>query len=168
MKSSLIILLVVITSLDTTKVQGQPLGITDTLQWLKINIEQHSSYYDGKQLSVLLDTLCAYGLADALLDYTSPLTSDNAPAWTRPGDIVWTNHFTIYMGELYGGGVKAQLHDANPNTNTHIPKIHLTFTKEIPFPSTMLDVRILGHRWTTEAANLCKTYIVESVSVGEY
>jgi len=65
----IILIAVIILSLHTVKAQNQPV-VTDTLQWLKTNIEQRSSYFNGKPLSVLLDSL--HGLQLNIGDYTRP------------------------------------------------------------------------------------------------
>ena len=66
-----------------------------------------------------------------------------------------------------GGGVKAQMHKANRNVNTHIPYISLTFSAPIPFPSSILyDPTLRKFFGPIETRTI--NYMVTSIVVGEY
>ena len=71
---------------STTKIQGQ--AITDTLQWLKINVEQKDSHYAGKPLSALLDTLANRNIYRGIWQYIIAFKSDGFQAEARAGDTI--------------------------------------------------------------------------------
>lgn len=166
MKNLIIISILVASSCTANKVQGQV--ISDTLLWLKNNIEQQNSYYAGKPLSVLLDTLKNRGIYPGIWQYTPPIISDFAEADTRPGDTVYTARFKIFFGNLLFGMSKIpQIHRDNPLANTHLRWMYLEFTHKIPFPSSILfDVHI-GNQFNP-VEGICRPYIIQSVIVGEY
>lgn len=165
MKNLLVIISIGITGcLSITKVQGQ--AITDTLQWLKTNIEQKNNCYVGKPLSVLLDTLANRGIYQGKWQYNSPINSDGAPAETTAGDTVYTAHFKIYFGDQKFG-VIGQMHRDDPLVNTHLKWVYLTLTKQVPLPSIIVFDRYIGLQFGYVEA-ICRPYIVKSVTVGEY
>ena len=151
---------------STTKVQGQ--AITDTLQWLKINIEQKDSYYVGKPLSVLLDTLAKRNIYRGIWQYMSAIISDGAQAESSPGDTIYTASMKIYFGnQLFGVGKISQIHRENASVNTHLRWMYLTFTQKIPFPSSIIFDRHFDDQFAP-VESICRPYIVQSVTVGEY
>ena len=146
--------------------EGQ--AITDTLQWLKTNIEQKSSNYTGKPIGILLDTLAHRCIYKGICQYIAPITSDGAAAETKAGDTVYTSKFKIYFGNvLYRHGTVSQLHRENPSINTHLKWIYIKFTNQIPFPSRILSDRYLGNQFGP-VEGICRPYIVKSVTVGEF
>ena len=146
--------------------QQQP-APTDTLGWLKTNIEAKSSYFVSKPLSVLLDTLNANSLLSAIVDYGRSHISDDAPAHTYPTDTVWTNGIAIYFGAIFDGGIKVQMHEANWSVNTHIPYLSLTFTQKIPFLTSLAKDIHIGTLFGP-VQGLCRPYIVASIKVDEW
>jgi len=169
MVKKIILIVAILLSLNTAKAQNQPV-ITDTLQWLKTNIEQKSSYYSGKPLRVLLDSL--YGLNIKLQDYIPP----NSQTLSFP-DTIYTDHLQIYLGEYYNG-IKGHLHDSafwvHPGMdtlNTHIPYLYIKFSQQIPFLMKWFsyDPQGLGSSiWNTMLAEYYAPFVVGRVRIGEY
>ena len=161
MKKIIIITLLVIIS-SSLKVQSQPV-VTDTLQWLKTNIEQRSSYFHGKPMVVLLDSL--YGLKASLKDYTGAPPS----AISRP-DTVYMNHIIIYFDHIYSGAICSS-HLDNPYLNTHVPYLYIKFKQLIPFIARWHFDNREGSgsiTWNPSLAAYYGVFIVDSVTVGEY
>ena len=151
---------------STTKIQGQ--AITDTLQWLKINIEQKNNHYAGKPLSVLLDTLAKRNIYRGIWQYMSAIISDGAQAESSPGDTIYTASMKIYFGnQLFGVGKISQIHRENPSINTHLRWMYLKFTQKIPFPTSITLDQHFGDQFGS-VESICRPYIVQSVTVGEY
>jgi hypothetical protein len=168
MKNILVIIIITISlSCSDTKLYAQQPAPTDTLGWLKANIEANSSYYVGKPLSILLDTLNAHSLLSAIVDYMRPHISDGAAANTLPGDTVWTNRISIYFQPIFDEGVKQQMHDVDWNVNTHVPVVRLTFTQRIPFLTSLAKNVHIGTLFGP-VQGLCRPYIVASIKVGEW
>lgn len=167
MKNLIIILSIfVASSCIADKAQGQI--ITDTLQWLKTNIEQQNKYYVGKPLGVLLDTLRKRNIYPGIWQYTAPIKSDGTPAEARAGDTVYTANFMIYFGNLLFGKSKIpQIHRDNLLANTHLRWMYLEFTKLIPFPSNIIFDPNTGDQFGS-VEGICRPFIVRSVIVGEY
>ena len=144
--------------------------ITDTLQWLKSRIEQNS-YYIGKPLGVLLDSIRLNGVYvnnNNNWEVSGLIFSDDQPAHTLPRDTAWTNNFSIYFGKLFGINGAGHIHDlSSTDVNTHLIFIDLTFTQKIPFPTKLTaDPDMCGLFGPVE--NICRPYIVASIKVGEY
>jgi hypothetical protein len=165
MKNIILVLLVVTLSICSTNSYSQRLiTTTDTLGWLKTNIEQRSNLFVGNPLSVLLDSL--YNLHIGIGEYSRDIISDGQPEGTYPTDTVWTKVCTIYFGK-YLDDIVWRKHRDNPNVNTHIPYIYLEFTQKIPFPTKLFNDRNMGDLFGPVEA-LCRPYIVASIEVGEY
>jgi len=169
MKNIIVIIILAISlSCSNIKVYCQQPAPTDTLGWLKANIEANSSFYVGKPLGVLLDTLAMHGgLLSAIIDYDRDYVSDGQPANTHPTDTVWTNQFGVYFGALHDGGIKEQMRNKDWNVNTHIPYIWFTFTQKIPFLTSIANDVNIGTLFGP-VQSLCRPYIVASIEVGEY
>jgi hypothetical protein len=167
MKNILVIIIVAISlSCSNTKLYAQQPAPIDTLGWLKQNIGQNS-FYIGKPLNVLLDTLNAHSLLSAIVDYDRNYISDGQPGGTYPTDTVWTNQFGVYFGALHDGGIKQQMREADWNINTHIPYIWFTFTQKIPFLTKLHQDVHIGTLFGP-VQGLCRPYIVASIEVGEW
>jgi len=169
MVKKIILIAAILLGLHTAKAQNQPV-VTDTLQWLKTNIEQRSGYFSGKPLGILLDSL--YGLNAKLEDYISPIS----PTLSLP-DTIYTDHLQIYFGN-YFNGPKGHLHDSafrvHPGMdtlNTHIPYLYIKFAQQIPFLANWYsyDPKGLGSiHWNPLLAAYYGPFVVSSVTVGEY
>ena len=166
MKKIILLISILVTGyINANNAQGQ--AITDTLQWLKTNIEQKSSYYTGKPLSVLLDTLNKRNIYPGLWQYVHAFKSDGAQAESIAGDTVYVASFTIYFGyQLFGRGTVDQVHRANPSINTHLKWMYLKFTQKIPLPSNIIFDSHFGDQFNA-VQSICRPFIVKSVSVGE-
>ncbi|HML57049.1 MAG TPA: hypothetical protein PLE75_00210 [Ferruginibacter sp.] len=92
-----IIFIVVVLMLRVGYSNAQP-PITDTLQWLRTNIEQRQHLFVNKPLKVMFDSLGT--LKQGILQYSPPLSE----MWGRP-DTIWCKDITLYFGKPYGGGV---------------------------------------------------------------
>jgi len=137
----------------------------DTLQWLQTKIAQRANYFQGKPLSVLLDSL--YNLKYGIKQFTPPIISDDAPAHTRPGDTIRTRKLILYFNDVFGGGYISQLHDVTPSINTHVPYLYIEFTNSIAFASVILDNLRPVWNWLP-VEYICRPNIVYKVEVGEY
>lgn len=138
--------------------------ITDTLQWLKTNIEQKNSYYHGKPLHLLLDSL--YGLKSAIKCHMGIM-----PKSLRNPDTGYDNNITIYFANIFDGGNITLSHFNDINANTHVPQLKIYFTTDVPFKNYWRDTdrKGLGSvMWNSIVENFYSPYLVDSVSVGEY
>jgi hypothetical protein len=160
----IIISIIISTSCYSTKITAQNPPITDTLQWLKVNIEQKNSYFYNKPFSAILDTLQVYGLKNKLTEYLIPNISYDQPAHTLARDTIKTRILKIYLEDFFNSP-KLFSHDTNPNINTHIKWIYMEFFEPIPYPNSVYVKRSTA--WHT-IENLVKNYTIYRVSVGEY
>jgi hypothetical protein len=142
--------------------------VADTTAYLRDSIVGKKSCYIGKPLSVLLDSLRANRIYTSSTWETSNLIfSDDQPAHTLPMDTAWIQSFRIYFGKLYGSGGAGYIHEDNPNINTHLRWIDLTFTQKIPIPFKITGDRNLAGLFGP-VEPICRPYIVASIQVGEY
>lgn len=138
----------------------------DTLQWLKVNIEQKNYLFSGNPLNVLFDSLG--NLKNALADYDPPMLT-----YPRP-DTGFTTFIRLFFAP--GGLEVSEEHldsfFANlPEPNTHVPYIEITFASPVPFVTTWFDndkERLGSIRWNRYLRNYWGQFIVQSVVVGEY
>ena len=133
----------------------------DTLAWLQTNIGQNSSFYIGKPFSVLMDTLMAHGINITSMDYLRAEISDGALYSMQP-DTVWTAGFSFFFKPFYLG-IYSNQHNLNPNVNTNVPYIALSFTQKIPFPKTLNNMytgNILG-----PVISIVRPYIIASIEI---
>ena len=145
--------------------QNSPV-ITDTLQWLKTNIEQKNNYYHGKPLHLLLDSL--YGLKSSIKCYMAIMPKSLRNRDTSSG---YDNNITIYFANIYDKGNITLSHFNDINANTHVPQLKIYFTTDVPFKNYWLDTdrKGLGSvMWNSTLENFYSPYLVDSVSVGEY
>ncbi|HCF64413.1 MAG TPA: hypothetical protein DEU93_09905, partial [Chitinophagaceae bacterium] len=137
--------------------------VTDTLQWLRTNIEQHQHLFVNKPLKVMFDSLGT--LKQGILQYSPPLSE----MWGRP-DTIWCKDFALYFGERFGGAI-FQLHAANPGINTHVPVIYIELSWPVPFLDKWYveDRNGLGStNWNRQLEAFWGQYIVSSIRIGEY
>ncbi|HRN91581.1 MAG TPA: hypothetical protein PLE75_00215 [Ferruginibacter sp.] len=120
-----IIFIVVVLMLRVGYSNAQP-PVTDTLQWLRTNIEQRQHLFVNKPLKVMFDSL--YHLKNGILQYISP----RAKGWSKP-DTIWQKKLVLYFGERWGGGAVSQSHMSNPGINTHVPVIVVEFSWPVAF-----------------------------------
>ena len=162
------IILISIMYLICYKSESQPL--TDTLQWLKANIENKSSnLFKGKKIGILLDSLKPY--KNCLKEYTRPVSYMNGSKIQ-----IVVNDFKIYFDSL--DGVRGFLYHQDfyathgkDTLNTHIPWILIKLRTPVlyKFAWYYSDPNGLGSLyWNSSLENLFKNAILESVSVGEY
>lgn len=90
----MIFIIVFLTGLQHLSTAQSP--VTDTLQWLRTNIEQRQHLFVNKPLKVMFDSLST--LRQGILQYSPPYSE----MWGRP-DTIWSNDVTLYFGEPYGG-----------------------------------------------------------------
>lgn len=144
--------------------------ITDTLQWLKTNIEQKSYLFTGKPLKVVFDSLG--NLKNALVDYDPPLMENG-----QFPDTTYNTVLKIYFtpGSLKVNGAHWNSFVAsslNKDTlNTHVPYLKIFFANPVPFVTAWFsnDKERLGSiRWNRYLRNYWGQGIVQSVVVGEY
>jgi hypothetical protein len=138
--------------------------ITDTLQWLRTNIEQREHLFVHKPLQVLFDSL--YDLKRGILQYIPPITKN----WSRP-DTIWCKDITLYFGERFGGGVVSQLHRSIPDINTHVPVIYVEFSWPVPFLRKWysIDPDGLGSiNWNPQLEAFWGRYWIRSVRIEEF
>jgi len=142
----------------------------DTLQWLKINIEQKNYLFTGKPLKVVFDSLG--NLKNALADYTPPMMENG-----QIPDTIFRTFLRIYFapGSLEVNGAHSDAFHASwpaPDTlNTHVPYLKITFSSPVPFVTAWLDNdkdKLGSITWNRYLRNYWGQFIVDSVIVGEY
>src|SRR5690606_10422488 len=142
---------------------AQP-SITDTLQWLRTNIEQREHLFVHKPLQVLLDSL--HELKNGIIQYSPPYPEK----WSQP-DTIWGKRISLYFGEVWGGGEIDQLHRLNPGINTHIPVIVVEFSWPVPYLSKWMseDPEGLGTEdWNPQLEAFWSRYWINSVRIEEF
>jgi hypothetical protein len=142
-------------------IAAAPSTPADTLAWLQTNIMQNSNYYIGKPFSVLMDTIQAHGMNMYNMDYLRAETSDGAPYSMQP-DTVWTAGFSFFFKPFYLGIYRNQ-HFLNPQVNTNVPNLILSFTQKIPFPKSLNNMytgNILG-----PVLNVVRPYIISAIEL---
>ena len=165
-----LIIIVGITVLLGTKLNAQT-PVTDTLQWLKTNIEQRKNLFINKPLSVLLDSL--NDLKQGIVEYLGP-------EWYSVGnlnDTIWTKGINLYFEEMIGSE-KATMHhnilianNGKDTLNTHIKVLSIDFISPVIFLRKWWSYNsdTLGsNEWLPIVARLYKNAIVKDVKVDEY
>src|SRR5690606_22584445 len=107
--------------------------ITDTLQWLRTNIEQREHLFIHQPLQVMLDSL--YELKRGIIQYSPPYPE----VWSQP-DTIWGKRIALYFGEIWGGSLISQLHDSMSGIHTHVPVIYVEFSWPVPFISKWVSI----------------------------
>ncbi|MCC6181014.1 MAG: hypothetical protein IT237_04200 [Bacteroidia bacterium] len=145
--------------------------VTDTLQWLKTNIEQRKNLFINKPLSVLLDSLKE--LKQGIVEYTGP-------DWYAIGnlnDTIWTTRINLYFEEMTGSAKEEMHHNVfysnnfKDTLNTHIKILRIKFTQPVIFLRKWWSYNsdTLGsNEWLPKVAALNKNAIVKDVKVYEY
>lgn len=161
--------------------QAQQPDITDTLQWLKTNIEQRNSFFSGKPFKTILDSL--YGLKAKLVEYNVPQDIHQFSDEIRTGkaankDTLFVDELRIYLDSISDGGVVDQLHEElwtnnfknnlHNTINTHVKFIRIVFSSSVPFLRSWCDSPLGSRNWTLLSEGYFGSFIVQSVSVGEY
>jgi len=157
-----------ITVLLGTKLNAQP-PVTDTLQWLKTNIEQRKNLFINKPLSVLLDSLKE--LKQGIVEY-------EGPGWYAIGnlnDTIKVKSITLFFAELAD---KEDLHyqhffsnNMKDTPNTYIKYIIIKFTQPVVFLRKWWSYNsdnLGSNEWLPIVARLYKNAIVKDVKVDEY
>jgi hypothetical protein len=163
MKSKVFIIIIFTLCIQANLKSQTPI---DTLQWLKVNVEQKNYLFSGKPLNVLFDSLG--NLKNALADYDPPMLT-----YPRP-DTGFTTFIRLFFapGGLEVSGEHLDSFFANlPEPNTHVPYIEITFASPVPFVTTWFDndkERLGSIRWNRYLRNYWGQFIVDSVIVGEY
>lgn len=143
----------------------------DTLQWLKVNIEQKNYLFTGKPLKVIFDSLG--NIKNALTDYNAPIMDDNGQFPDTTYNTILRVYFTPGFLEVRGEHFDA-FHASwpTPDTlNTHVPYLKITFASPVPFVTAWFsnDKERLGSmKWNRYLRNYWGQFIVDSVIVGEY
>ena len=168
MKKIIIVILLTLV-LNNSKSQS----LSDTLQWLKANIENKSAaLFSGKKVSVLMDSLKPY--KNCFKEYNRPVSYMNGSKIQRT-----VNDIKIYFDSVMEGtNGKGAFHDSvffanhgKDTFNTHIPWILIKLRTPVlyKFAWYYSAPNGLGSLyWNNSLANLFRNAIVESVIVGEY
>ena len=168
MKKLIIILGIMV--LLGTKLNAQP-PVTDTLQWLKTNIEQRKNLFINKPLSVLLDSLKE--LKQGIVEYSGP-------SWYAIGnlnDTIKVRSIKLYFEKVIGSEKFWMHHDiffANKGVdtlNTHIKFIIIKFTQPVVFLRKWWSYNsdnLGSNEWLPIVERLYKNAIVKDVKVDEY
>ena len=165
-----LIIIVGITVLLGTKLNAQT-PVTDTLQWLKTNIEQRKNLFINKPLKVLLDSLKE--LKQGIVEYSGP-------SWYAIGnlnDTIKVRSIKLYFEKVIGSEKFWMHHDiffANKGVdtlNTHIKILSIDFISPVIYLRRWRSYNsdTLGsNEWLPIVARLYKNAIVKDVKVYEY
>lgn len=168
MKRLSVIILFSSISLFTRANNEEP--IIDTLQWLKVNVEQKKHLFINKPFSVMLDSL---------KDLKSGIVEYMGPEWYTKGlnDTIWVKGIDLHFEELIGS-VKDLMHRevffSNKFTdtlNTHIKIIKVDFAWPVPFLRKWWSYDRNGfgsNIWNAKVEGLYKDQWVSDVKVEEY
>jgi hypothetical protein len=173
MKKIIIITTLIFFSINAKSQCGLP--TSDTLQWLKTHIEQKSSYFNGKPLKTLLDSLC--GLKNKLKFYYAPIEYFLDDDDSLAVDYIYSKKLTICLGNILDSTIQSNVDTAFHNSffnktpytySAHIPRLNIIFKTKVPFPREIIDDRNDGMYWNRRIAYVLKPYLVDSVTIDEY
>ena len=186
MKKIIIIVCLLITALKSTKAQTANIG-SDTLQWLKTNIEQRSSsYFSGKSFKTILDSL--YQLKAQIVEFDPPLNVSLACGGTKANAItgvdtvnhtyLFVDSLTMYFEAISDGGIVDQIqtelsinnlnNNQNNIVNTHVKYFTVVFQRTVRYPRYIANSENGTWLWTAFAEYYWGPNIIQRVSVGEY
>ena len=156
--------------LSGIKLNAQP-PVTDTLQWLKTNIEQRKNLFINKPLSVLLDSLKE--LKQGIVEYSGP----SLYSIGHLNDTIKVRSIELCFEEVIGSEKFWMHHDiffANKGVdtlNTHIKFIIIKFTQPVVFLRKWWSYNsdnLGSNEWLPIVERLYKNAIVKDVKVDEY
>ncbi len=145
--------------------------VTDTLQWLKINIEQKKNLFINQPLSTLLDSLKE--LKQGIVEYSGP----GWYAINHLNDTIKVKGIELYFEEVVGSEKSAIHHNVFfsnngvDTLNTHIKVINIDFVHPVLFLRDWwsYDSDTLGsNAWIPIVEALYKDALVKDVKVEEY